>query len=1475
MADRYWVGGTGTWTTTTTNWSATSGGAGGATVPTAADNVFFDANSNIGTGAFTVTVGSARTCLDLTVSGLDGAMTLAGTFTLTISGSLALPATNFNSTHTGSLLFSATTAKTINTNGVSLTSPITFNGVAGSWTLQSDFTTNKTVTLTNGSIALGTNTLRCGTFVSTGNNARAILFGTGNITTTGSGVVWNMVSAGFSYTGTPTVNISNNTATAATIATGAMTAAQALNFNINAGTYALTLTTGNVYNNLNFTGFAGTVAFSNTTHTMYGNLNLGTTATMSATATVSTFTWNSTSGTRTITSNGRTSNFGIALNGVGQTLQLADAFIQGSTQTFSLVNGTFDMATYSTSLGVLTILGVVHAITNGTANAASVTHTSGDLVIGTGYNVVCTGTYGFNAGSIIINDGVNLNVGVFSSASAGTRSIAFGTGSITTTGTGTVWNVTGTTGLSYTGTSNIIISNNTSTAITVTNTATAASAMNFGFINGTYALTLTAANVFENLDFTGFNGSCALGASTYTIYGNLTIPTTGGTYSATAGTNTFIFASTSGTSLITTNGRTINFGISINGLGGTVALADALIQDPTQRFSLVNGTFDMATYSTSLGVFTILTGTHAIANGTVNAATVTHTSGDLSIGTGYLINCAGTYTFTAGTITINDSANLSIGSFSSAGTGVRSIGFGTGSITITGSGTVWNTATVTNFSYTGTSTVNISNNTATAATITPGTMTTAQALNFNINAGTYELTLSTGNVNNLSFVGFSGSVPLGNTSVTVYGNLSYGANTTSSAISGAIVLSGTSPRTITTNGALVGHNIALNGVSGTFTLQDAFTGTGTLILTNGTLDLGNYTLSINAFSSSNSNVRSIAFGTGQINITSSTPSSTIWDTPTVTNFTYTGTSKVNVTYSGLASNRVLTLGAMTETNALNFNITAGVGDFYIGGSFKNLDFTGFGGFIYLNSNTTLYGNLTIPATASVAVGGTMTLAGTSAVADTQLLDTNGETINFNLTMSGTAAVQLVSNLNLSETSTLTLNGATLNINSKSATIGILTIITGASVILNGVLNCASVTHTSGSIAIGTGTITCAGTYTFTSGTININNSATLTASIFNSNNINARVIAFGTGRIVLNGSGTTIWNTPTPSNLSYTGTSRIDLTYSGGVGSRSIVAGAATEASALNFNITAGTDSVILTGAVRNLIFTGFGGIPTLGGSSTIYGNLTIPAGLTTSGTFTLTLAGTTGIAGTQILDTNGVINNWFIVKSGTAGLLLASTLTLLDGTNFTLTNGALDLNGKTLTITRFIIGSGTKSITFNSGTIVCTGVTTLTFDNSSAINFTTSAGTGVGTISMTGATSKTFTGGGANFAAKLNQGGSGTLTITGSNTFDDITNTVQPASILFTAGTTTTVNNFSLSGTTGNLITIGSVTAANHTLSKASGTVTVSNCSISRSTATGGATWRAPNNLDNVDGANNTGWSFAAIITAVAAGVRNFFSFF
>jgi len=55
MADRYWVGGSGNWDDPL-KWSTTSGGAGGASVPTSPDDVYFDANSDTGS-PFVVSMG--------------------------------------------------------------------------------------------------------------------------------------------------------------------------------------------------------------------------------------------------------------------------------------------------------------------------------------------------------------------------------------------------------------------------------------------------------------------------------------------------------------------------------------------------------------------------------------------------------------------------------------------------------------------------------------------------------------------------------------------------------------------------------------------------------------------------------------------------------------------------------------------------------------------------------------------------------------------------------------------------------------------------------------------------------------------------------------------------------------------------------------------------------------------------------------------------------------------------------------------------------------------------------------------------------------------------------------------------------------------------------------------------------------------------------------------------------------------------
>ncbi len=70
MAARFWVaGGTGNWNDTS-NWSATTGGASGASVPGSADTAALDANS----GAGTVTLDISPDIQTLTCTGFTGAL---------------------------------------------------------------------------------------------------------------------------------------------------------------------------------------------------------------------------------------------------------------------------------------------------------------------------------------------------------------------------------------------------------------------------------------------------------------------------------------------------------------------------------------------------------------------------------------------------------------------------------------------------------------------------------------------------------------------------------------------------------------------------------------------------------------------------------------------------------------------------------------------------------------------------------------------------------------------------------------------------------------------------------------------------------------------------------------------------------------------------------------------------------------------------------------------------------------------------------------------------------------------------------------------------------------------------------------------------------------------------------------------------------------------------------------------------------
>lgn len=177
--NRYWVGGAGTWdTSTTTNWSLYSGGPGGASVPTSATNVIFDQ-----AGTYQVSLYGALTCLDLTVSA--GTITFAGDIgppDLAISGNMILIAGTVWQSQCRITFNSTATGKTITTNGVSITGLITFDGTGGGWTLGSALTSANIITLTAGSVDTGNYNVIATSLASSGTGTRSLNLGSSTVT---------------------------------------------------------------------------------------------------------------------------------------------------------------------------------------------------------------------------------------------------------------------------------------------------------------------------------------------------------------------------------------------------------------------------------------------------------------------------------------------------------------------------------------------------------------------------------------------------------------------------------------------------------------------------------------------------------------------------------------------------------------------------------------------------------------------------------------------------------------------------------------------------------------------------------------------------------------------------------------------------------------------------------------------------------------------------------------------------------------------------------------------------------------------------------------------------------------------------------------------------------------------------------------------------------------------------------------------
>lgn len=157
MANRFFVnGGVDNNWGTTGNWSDTSGGAGGFSVPTASDAVFFDASSpNCTIDA------SARVALSLDFTGYTNTITFSQI--LTVSGSITLAAAM---TFAGASALRVNATCTFTSNGKTVGVPLGFIGTGSvTTTLADDLTTGALLNLGDGNAATRTfngNTLNIG-----------------------------------------------------------------------------------------------------------------------------------------------------------------------------------------------------------------------------------------------------------------------------------------------------------------------------------------------------------------------------------------------------------------------------------------------------------------------------------------------------------------------------------------------------------------------------------------------------------------------------------------------------------------------------------------------------------------------------------------------------------------------------------------------------------------------------------------------------------------------------------------------------------------------------------------------------------------------------------------------------------------------------------------------------------------------------------------------------------------------------------------------------------------------------------------------------------------------------------------------------------------------------------------------------------------------------------------------------------------
>ena len=1469
MANRFWVGGSGNWSSTT-KWSTTSGGGSGASVPTSADDAIFDANSG---GKFIATVDTAQSVNSLTItpSAAVGVQTI----------SLTAPLTTGNLTTTG----------TAGNNRIFFTST--------TYGISVNFVVNGTVSISDcdfrGIYVTGTSAPISGTRIGNRGECRGITFSTPKT------VFWNLAGAqnwsanGWSDTSTGSPNtiyfpLPQDTATFTNA--GSVT-----------GTITLDTAIGYVPT-LDMSGrtTAMTLGLSNAT-TVYGNWTngSGTAFTGSSTLTFSGGT------TQTITSASKTFPCPFTIDTYGGTVQLADPWDIG-TQTITVTNGTFDTKGYNVIAGVLLSQNTnVRTIKLGSSNISntnaggsySITSTNLTFDAGTStitftgishainatgltfYNVSFTST--FSTSFTIQGPNTFNNLSFAAPASTGITTVLFSgaqtiNGTLTCAGSSAVQRIflrSDTLGTSRTLQVNSLSATDCDFRdIALTGTASGATPTRAGNCGGNSGINFSTKTVYWNLastqnwsatgwatttggspavnnfplaqdiakfddagaagtvtldvawsigTFDASNRTSAMTFSTSTIsasvYGDWKFGS-GVTSSSTTGALTF---QKNGTQTITSNAITFNCPVTVNHPSAVVQLADALSLGATRALTVTTGTFDAVTYNVTAGLFTL------------------------------------------------------------SGTATRTIRMGSGTWTASGTGSVWNVQNNTGLTLVaGTSNIVLSDTSASARTFDGGTAY-YNKLTIGGTTGTSTLTIVGGNI----FGELASTKTVAHTIAIGTGVQTFGKWSVTGTVGNVVTVTGTSTTNVIAGPRVSGVDYLALGTIGVSTTSPGefyaganSTGTGAgVILTAAPTARNLFWRGGTGNWSDTTKWATTSGGAGPAPIPTSADTVTFNSASNATAYTVTIDAGVAIarcaafTMAGPAAGNVTFAGSVpiafhgnvlfaatgitrTYTGAMSW---AGNSSYTFNTNGLTLasacTVTGVGATWSLafalntSSMTVTYGTFSTSASNYTFTSGGTFLSNNSNV---RAISLNGSTLNLS-TVSNTA-------VNLSNTNNLTWSAGTSQINLSAATSGIssggltfynVTFSNAAatSIVIVGANTFNNLSFT-GRTTVGITPVvfnenqTINGTLTVSAGTASayrtfilsdqpIPPAKTLTCAAVSLTDVDFQDItiagaaapasgtrlgdAKGNSGITFPAAKTVYWAVNT-ANWGATGAGSWSATSGGAAANDQFPLAQDTayfpfatptsgSTTTVNANYNIGTiDMSNRNGSALITLATGTT-------TPTIYGNWINGEGTSFSGTGAMTFGGR---GSQQITSATRTFTQAFFINS------FGGTVTLQDsfGTSVSSNNALNILQGTFNADTYSVNLSGALSrVNFTASAVaraVATGSATWTIAGTGGWNASTSTNltvTGTGSITLTNASAKSFQGGGISYSGiTVNQGGAGALTITGNNTFKTITNTYSATgatSINLGADTQTLTNPWTATGAATRVLTVSGTSAA------------------------------------------------------------------